>query len=180
MATHPKVQGLTLDPKLAYNTHIHNISVHAHTPLQIIQTLSMEQTEGDTHGYLQGSHETSSGSCLFHMVPLSSLTSINNRKVMQNAALWIATGCTQDTNICMTKTHTSHAQAPRAPRITIQTENTTSITSPSQTYFNTSRLKIYIQQRPQHNKHSYRRQHSHYDRHKTNMHHTHTSIVSSI
>ena len=30
MATHPKVLGLTLDPKLTYSTHIHNISVHAH------------------------------------------------------------------------------------------------------------------------------------------------------
>ena len=28
--THPKVLGLTLDPKLIYSTHIHNISVQAH------------------------------------------------------------------------------------------------------------------------------------------------------
>ena len=40
MATHPKVLGLTLDPKLAYSTHIHNISVQAHKPLQIIKTLA--------------------------------------------------------------------------------------------------------------------------------------------
>ena len=31
MATHPKVLGLTLDPKITYSTHIHNILVHAHT-----------------------------------------------------------------------------------------------------------------------------------------------------
>ena len=37
MAMHPNVLGLTLDPKLTYNTHIHNISVHAHKPLQIIK-----------------------------------------------------------------------------------------------------------------------------------------------
>ena len=37
LATHPKVLGLTLDPKLSYNTHIHNISGHAHKPLQIIK-----------------------------------------------------------------------------------------------------------------------------------------------
>ena len=30
MAMHPKVLGLTLDPKLTYSTHIHNISVQAH------------------------------------------------------------------------------------------------------------------------------------------------------
>ena len=40
MATHPKVLGLTLDPKLTYSTHIHNISVHAHKPLQIIKSLT--------------------------------------------------------------------------------------------------------------------------------------------
>ena len=40
MATHPKVLGLTLDPKLTYSTHIHNISVQAHTSLQIINALT--------------------------------------------------------------------------------------------------------------------------------------------
>ena len=39
MATHPKVQGVTLDQTLTYSTHIHNISVHAHKPLQIIKAL---------------------------------------------------------------------------------------------------------------------------------------------
>ena len=34
MATYPKFLGLALDPELIYSTHIHNISVHAHTPLQ--------------------------------------------------------------------------------------------------------------------------------------------------
>ena len=40
MATHPKVLGLTLDPKLTYSTHIHNISVQTHKPLQIIKALT--------------------------------------------------------------------------------------------------------------------------------------------
>ena len=40
MATHPKVLGLTLDPKPTYSTPIHNISVHAHKPLQIIKALT--------------------------------------------------------------------------------------------------------------------------------------------
>ena len=30
MTMHPKVMDLTLDQKLTYSTHIHNISVHAH------------------------------------------------------------------------------------------------------------------------------------------------------
>ena len=40
MATHPNVMGLTSDPKLTYSTHIHNISVQAHKPLQIIKALT--------------------------------------------------------------------------------------------------------------------------------------------
>ena len=45
--------------------------------------------------YLQGSYETSSGVCLFHMVA----SCILDQQVMQNAALRTAPGCTQDTNI---------------------------------------------------------------------------------
>ena len=40
MATHPKVLDLTLDPKLTYSTHIHNISVQAHKLLQMMKTLT--------------------------------------------------------------------------------------------------------------------------------------------
>ena len=38
MAMHPTVLGLTLYSKLTYSTHMHNISVYAHKPLQIIKT----------------------------------------------------------------------------------------------------------------------------------------------
>ena len=40
MAMHPKVLGFTLDPKFTYSTHIHNISVQAHKPLQFIKALT--------------------------------------------------------------------------------------------------------------------------------------------
>ena len=40
MATHPKVLGLTLDPKLTYSTHIHNISVQAHKTLLYMEKMS--------------------------------------------------------------------------------------------------------------------------------------------
>ena len=40
--------------------------------------------------------------------PIASSTSINKLQVMQNAALRTAIGCTQDTNICMTK----HSHSP--------------------------------------------------------------------
>ena len=50
---------------------------------------------------------------------------------------------------------------------------------PTQTYNNTLKLKHYLHQRPLHNKHSHRPPtHSHYNTHKTNMRHIHTSIVS--
>ena len=35
--------GLALDPKLTYSTHIHNISVQAHKPLQLIKKHSQQQ-----------------------------------------------------------------------------------------------------------------------------------------
>ena len=40
MATHPKVLGLTVDRKLTYSTHIYNISVKTHKPLQMIKALT--------------------------------------------------------------------------------------------------------------------------------------------
>ena len=40
MAVHPKVLGLTLDPKLTYNAHIQNIATHAQKPLQVIKALT--------------------------------------------------------------------------------------------------------------------------------------------
>ena len=61
--------------------------------------------------------------------PIASSTSINKLQVMQNAALRTATGCTQDTNIQHLHDETlttPHTRAPTAPRLTIQTENTTS------------------------------------------------------
>ena len=40
MAMHPKVLGLTLEPKLTYSTHIYSISVQAHKPLELIEALT--------------------------------------------------------------------------------------------------------------------------------------------
>ena len=76
-----EVLGLTLDPKLTYRTHILNISVEAHKPLQMIKALT-------------------------------------------------ATGWGKQKETLMA----THTRAPTAPHVTIQTENTISITSPTQTY----------------------------------------------
>ena len=95
MALHPKVLGLTLDPKLTYNAHIQNIATHAQKPLQVIKALT-----GTTWGKQTLEYASSMWS------PMASPTSINKLQVMQNAALRACTGCTHDPNIyniCMTK-----------------------------------------------------------------------------
>ena len=102
MATQPKVLGLTLDPKLTYTTHIHNISVHAHTPLQIIKALTATGW-GKQKETLMAPYKAVMRPALEYASsiwsPLASSTSINKLQVMQNAALRTATRCTQDTNI---------------------------------------------------------------------------------
>ena len=40
IATHQKVVGLNLGPKLTYSTHIHNISIQGDKPLQMIKVLT--------------------------------------------------------------------------------------------------------------------------------------------
>ena len=94
MATHPKVLGLTLDPKLTYSTHINNISVQAHKPLQIMKALTAT-VWGKQRNRMRPALEWASSI----WSPLASSTCTNKLQVMQNAALRTATGCTQDTHI---------------------------------------------------------------------------------
>ena len=102
MATHPKVLCLTLDPQLTYSTHIHNISVQAHKPLQIIKSLTATGW-GKQKETLMATYKAVMRPALEYAYsvwsPIASLTSINKLQVMQNAALRTATRCTQDTNI---------------------------------------------------------------------------------
>ena len=102
MATHPKVLGLTLDPKLTYSTHIHNISVQAHKPLQMIKALTATGW-GKQKETLVATYKAVMIPVLEYASsiwsPLTSSTSINKLQVMLNAALRTATGCTQDRNI---------------------------------------------------------------------------------
>ena len=102
MATHPKVLGLTLDPKLTCSTHIQNISVQAHKPLQIIKALAVtgwrkqKETLMATYKAVMRPDLEYASSV---WSPIASSTSIKKLQVMQNAALLTVTGCTQDTNI---------------------------------------------------------------------------------
>ena len=106
MVTHPKGLGLTLDPKLTYSTHIHNISVQAHIPLQIIKALTATGW-GKQMEILMSTYKTAMRRALEYAssiwLSLASSTNINKLQVMQNAALKTATGCTHTYNICMTK-----------------------------------------------------------------------------
>ena len=97
-----KVLGLTLDPKLTYSTHFHNISVQAHKPLQMIKALKasgwgkQKETLMATYkAFMRPALEYASST----WSSLASSTSINKLQVIQNAALRTDTGCTQDTNI---------------------------------------------------------------------------------
>ena len=134
----------------------------------------MGQTEGDIHGYLRGPYIWS---------PLASLTSINKRQVMQNAALKTATAWIQDTNI-----HQLHNKTLRLPihehlqlhalQYKQKTQHTSHPLHKHKTYINTPRLQNhYLQQRPLHNNHPHTITTTDI---KTNKHHIHTSIVSLV
>ena len=88
MATHPKVLGLTLDPKLTYSTQIHNISVQAHKPLQIIKVLTATGW-GKQKETLMATYKAVMRPALEYASsvwsPIASSTSINKLQVMQNA-----------------------------------------------------------------------------------------------
>ena len=91
MATHPKVLGLTLGPKLTYSTHI---SLQAHKPLQIIKALTATGW-GKQKETLMATYKAVMRPVLEYAFsvwsPIASSTSINKLQVMQNAALTTAT-----------------------------------------------------------------------------------------
>ena len=101
-ALHPKVLGLTLDPKLTYNAHIQTIATHAQKPLQVIKALTgttwgkQKETLVVTYKAVMRPTLEYASSIWF---PMASPTSINKLQVMRNAALRACTGCTHDTNI---------------------------------------------------------------------------------
>ena len=183
MATYPKVLGLTLDPKLTYSTHIHNISVQAHQPLQMITALTATGW-GKQKEILMVTYNAVMRPALEYASsiwsPLASSTSINKLQVMQNAALKTATGCTQDTNIqhlhdepLILPIH-EHLQL-HASQCKHKTQHPPHPLHKHTTYFNISRLKNTIFNNGRYSKHSHTITTTDI---KTNMHHIHTSIVS--
>ena len=72
----PKGYGSSLRPKYhIQHTHSDHISTRTQSSTNNKSTHRnrMGKTEGDTHGYMQGSHETGSGVYLFHMIAFSIL-----------------------------------------------------------------------------------------------------------
>ena len=146
MATHPKFLGHTLDPKLTYNTHIHNISVQAHKPPQMIKALTatgwgkQKETLMAIYKAVMRPALEYASSIWSHLV---SSTCINKLQVTQNAALRTATGCTQCKQKIQHPSHPLH-------------KHTTYFNSPrlKNTIFNNGRYTTNI---PPHN---------HYNRHK--------------
>ena len=187
MATHPKVLGLTLDPKLTYSTHIHNISVQAHKPLQIKKALTATGW-GKQKETLMATHKAVMGPALEYVSsvwsPIASSTSINKLQVMQNASLRTATGCTQDTNIqhlhdkTLTLPIHEHLQL-HASQYKQKTQHPSHPHHKHTTHFNNPRLKNTIFNNGRYTTNIP------IDPHtvtatgiKTNMRHIHTSIVS--
>ena len=94
----PKGSGFCLRPK----THIHNISVQAHKPLQILKALTATEW-GKQKETLMATYKVVMRQALEYAssvwLPIASSTSINKLQGIHNAAMRITTGCTQDTNI---------------------------------------------------------------------------------
>ena len=181
MATHPKVLGLTLDPKLTYSTHIHTMPVQAHTPLHMIKALTAtgwgKQKETLYNAVTRPALKYASSI----WSPLASSTRIKKLQVMQNAALRTSKGCTQDTNI--QHLHDETLTLPIHENIQLhasqykqKTQHPSHPLHKHTTYFNTPRLKNIIFNNGHYtHTHSHRPPHSHYNRHK-NKHAPYTYI----
>ena len=180
MATHPTVLGLTLDPKLTYSTHIHNISIQVHKMIKALTATGW----GKQKEALMATYKAVMIPALVYASsiwsPIASSTIIN-KLVMQNAALRTATGCTQDTIILHLHAENSYFSCTTTYSSTPHNTNRkynihhipyTNIQHNSTLQGSKSKFH-YIQQRPLHNKHSHTVTTTDI---KTNMCHIHTYI----
>ena len=153
MATHPNVLCFTLDPKLTYSTHIHNISVHAHKPLQIIKSLTATRW-GKQKETLMAAYKAVMRPALEYASsiwsPLASSTSINKLQDLQ-------------LHTSQYKQKTQHPSHPLHKHTT---------------YFNTPRLKNTIFNNGRFTTNIPTGPTQSLQQTKTNMRHLHTSIVS--
>ena len=98
---HPKVLGLTFDPKLKFNEHIAKTKEKAGKTLNILKALTSTNW-GKQKETIATTYKTITRPTLEYAStiwsPIASDTNINKIQIIQNTALRIATGCTKDTN----------------------------------------------------------------------------------
>ena len=98
---HPKILGLTFDPKLTYNQHIDNTKEKATKTTKLLKTLT-STTWGKQKETIVTTYKTITRPVIEHASTIwsstASKTNINKLQTIQNIALRTATGCTADTN----------------------------------------------------------------------------------
>ena len=100
--SNPKILGITFDPKLNYSSHIQNIISKANKTLNILKALTSSKW-GKQKETLKATYMTIIRPIIEYACtvwePIISDTNLNKLQIIQNTALRIITGCTQDTNI---------------------------------------------------------------------------------
>jgi hypothetical protein len=98
---HPKILGLTFDPKLTYNQHIDNTKEKATKTTKLLKTLT-STTWGKQKETIVTTYKTITRPIIEHASTIwsstASKTNINKLQTIQNIALRTATGCTADSN----------------------------------------------------------------------------------
>ena len=99
---HPKILGLTFDPKLNYNEHIEKTKSKAGKTINLLKALTStswgKQKETIATTYKAITRPTLEYANTIWS-PIVSKTNINKLQTIQNTALRVATGCTKDTNL---------------------------------------------------------------------------------
>ena len=98
---HPKILGLTFDPKLTYNQHVDNTKEKAIGTTKMIKALT-STSWGKQKETIVTTYKTITRPIIEHASSIwsstASKTNINKLQTVQNIALRTATGCTADTN----------------------------------------------------------------------------------
>ena len=98
---HPKILGITLDPKLTFSQHINVTIIKAKQTLNILKALTSTKW-GKQKELIVSIFKTFTQTILEYAntiwSPIISNTNIKNLQTIQNTALRIATGYTRDTN----------------------------------------------------------------------------------
>ena len=99
---HPKILGLTLDPKLTYSTHTKQLTNNAKKSLNVLKALT-STSWGKDKETLTLTYKTiirpklEYGNTIFY--PIASETQLQRLQIIDNTAKRIITGCTRDTTI---------------------------------------------------------------------------------